>query len=118
MTESRDDKMKPILDRIPAQWGKWLPDPGWDELLLTLDAKLAALDPDYQILQAKEKFGTLRYYTSHSDDWDGDSDAFEQLISEAEDLSGYTCEMCGKPGTSRLGGWIKTLCDEHATKKG
>jgi hypothetical protein len=29
-----------------------------------------------------------------------------------------TCEVCGQPGKRREGGWIKTLCDEHASAQG
>lgn len=46
-----------MLDRIPDHWGKSLPDPGWDDLLLDLNERLAKLDPGYQIRQVKEKFG-------------------------------------------------------------
>ena len=61
--EERMQRMQPVLDRIPEQWGKYLPGPGWDDLLLQLDSTVGALDPDYKILQAKEKFGALRVYT-------------------------------------------------------
>ena len=57
--------------------------------------------------QIKEKFGTLRFYTSGGDDYtDG-------VTSMAEAMSGVTCETCGKPGTTGGKGWIKTACEEH-----
>lgn len=60
---TRDEKMAPVLDRIPPIWGKSLGIPEeWDDIVLGLDAKLAELDPDYVVLQAKAKFGDLRYY--------------------------------------------------------
>jgi len=35
---------------------------GWWPLLARLDRDIAALAPNYQLLQVKEKFGGLRYY--------------------------------------------------------
>jgi hypothetical protein len=52
-----------ILSRIPPRWGRWIQcDKGWYPLLCELDEKLAAIFPDYEVHQVKEKFGTLRYY--------------------------------------------------------
>ena len=105
----RLDRMKPILDRIPEQWGKYLPDPGWDEILLDLDRRLAEIDPDYVIHQAKEKFGTLRFYF-HSE---SDREEMTSLVWAAEQWSSHTCEQCGADGAkARHTGWIKTLCDD------
>jgi hypothetical protein len=61
--------------------------------------------------QVKEKFGTLRFYVHGGDDYtDG-------VVSMAEAMSGVTCEVCGKPGTTSGGGWITTLCVEHRDKR-
>jgi len=42
-------------------------------------------------------------------------------IDHAEGQSYKTCEVCGKPGKSRGGGWVVTLCNEcnneHEKKK-
>lgn len=52
-----------ILRRIPDGWGRWIGcDTGWYPLLVELDQKLAALLPEYEIHQVKEKYGTLRFY--------------------------------------------------------
>jgi hypothetical protein len=52
-----------ILRRIPDGWGRWIGcDAGWYPLLVELDQKLAALLPEYEIHQVKEKYGTLRFY--------------------------------------------------------
>ena len=59
-------------------------------------------------VQVKEKFGGLRFYTNGCDD------AVYAMISMAESMSVRTCEVCGNPGKVRHGGWISTLCDEHA----
>jgi hypothetical protein len=57
----------------------------------------------------KEKFGGLRIYVNDADD------NIRLRIETAQLESFRTCEICGQPGTRREGGWIKTLCDEHAT---
>ena len=58
-------------------------------------------------MQVKEKFGTLRFY------YDGGDDKIDGMVRMAEAMSAVTCEECGAPGTSRRGGWIRTLCDTH-----
>ena len=59
------------------------------------------------IMQVKEKFGTLRFYTN------GGTDEDDHYIRFAEHMSAVTCETCGSPGETRNSGWIKVLCDEH-----
>lgn len=63
--------------------------------------------PQVEAVQVKEKFGGLRFYV------DGGDDYTRGLIAMAEDMSFRICEVCGKPGQLRQGGWILTLCDEH-----
>ena len=36
--------------------------PEWEELIIRLDKDIAEIDPDYEVLQVKAKFGGLRYY--------------------------------------------------------
>jgi hypothetical protein len=62
--------------------------------------------------QVKEKFGTLRFYYS------GGDDSIDGMVRMAESMSAVTCEECGIPGRIRHGGWISTLCDEHARAHG
>ena len=52
-----------ILQRIPETWGREIRcEKGWYPLIISLDSELAAIYPDYELQQVKEKFGTLRYY--------------------------------------------------------
>jgi hypothetical protein len=89
---------------------------GWFELLWRLCERLepvvAAAEREsghtFEVLQVKEKFGGLRFYTNFSDD------AIFALIETAELESAQTCEVCGKPGARQSKGWITTRCDEHA----
>lgn len=64
--------------------------------------------PQVTVQQIKEKFGGLRFY------YDGGDDVIDGMVNMAESWANHTCEECGKPGRYREGGWIKTLCDEHA----
>lgn len=58
-------------------------------------------------IQVKEKFGGLRFYYMGGDEY------IRGLENMAESMSYRTCEVCGAPGTSTEGGWIRTLCEEH-----
>lgn len=78
---------------------------GWEPLLRKLCEKLKALDFKGNVVQVKEKFGTLRFYA------DGMTDEQYKAVHEAEYKSEITCEACGQPGKLRSGGWIRTLCD-------
>lgn len=86
---------------------------GWHQLVISLDAALTKIDPDYKIAQIKEKFGGLRYYISFSENLkDSRRESAHNLIIAVEKLSLVTCEECGQPGNITGDVWIKTLCDE------
>ncbi len=92
-------------------------DDGWFDILWRLCDDLEPLvaefeatdECQFEILQVKEKFGGLRIYVNDADD------NIRLFIETAQLASSRTCEVCGQPGTMREGGWIKTLCDQHAT---
>jgi hypothetical protein len=107
-----------ILRRIPDRWGRWIScASGWYPLLVELDEKLAQIEPDYEIHQVKEKFGTLRYYIGTVD-----SEKFDQMneiIDSYERKSGITCELCGSEAEMMsIGYWYRTLCPTCAKKDG
>lgn len=88
--------------------------PGWWAITEMLHAELLFLDPDYEILQVKEKFGGLRYYYTPSNVDDKDtSDLMDISVRAAEHECDITCEMCGSPGELRSKNryWMKTLCN-------
>ena len=64
--------------------------------------------PQVTLDQVKEKFGTLRFYYS------GGDDEINGMVRMAESMSAVTCEECGNPGKTVGGGWLTTLCKEHA----
>jgi hypothetical protein len=65
----------------------------------------------FAVVQVKEKFGGLRYYTNYG------SDRINTFINLAERLADVTCEECGRVGKERPGSWIRTLCDTCAEPK-
>lgn len=62
------------------------------------------------VAQVKEKFGGLRFYMNASTPY------ISGVIDFAEAMSYGICEECGKPGTRRNSGWVKTLCDKDHKK--
>ncbi len=106
------DPLEPLVARaLPG--GEICTPFGWDQILIDLDQDLAQVDPDYKILQAKEKFGTLRFYWQHSPGQTPKSiSKFQELVLEAEAKSAETCEQCGAPGELRIiRRWHRTLCE-------
>jgi len=91
---------------------------GWFNIIWNLCEKIeeelknhSRLD-DFVVLQVKEKFGMLRFYTNF------EIGKMRKYIEEAEKESANTCEICGKKGKLRDDlGWIVTLCDKHYSEK-
>jgi hypothetical protein len=84
---------------------------GWLQLIHDLIEELITAGWDKYILQIKEKFGGLRFYTGPL------TEVQHEIVRKYEDISEVTCEECGKSGTTRGTHWISTLCDEHAKQK-
>jgi len=86
---------------------------GWFQIIYDLSADLIRISQEKGcrppiVVQVKEKFGGLRFYI------EGSNNEYQERISIAESLSHQTCEVCGRKGQTRRGGWIQTLCDKHA----
>ena len=60
---------------------------------------------DYEVVQVKEKFGSLRWY-----DMNGNS-SIDEIIQKYEYLSAHVCIHCGKIDVPLYGGWISPFCD-------
>lgn len=88
---------------------------GWYQLTHDLCRELTDLyiangiNPDIiEMIQVKEKFGGMRFYTGSL--LDGGHD----IIQKYEDKSYEICEVCGEAGElCRRGSWYMTLCDKH-----
>ena len=112
-------------------------DEGWYDLLDSLCSQLQwDIDrnryPQIEAVQVKEKFGTLRFYTSGKEgdfdrlvksgeisqkEWDRRCGTQDGMISFAEFLSGSICEKCGSnQDVKQTEGWIYTRCPECMRK--
>jgi hypothetical protein len=102
-----------LIAKYPRAYGKvycgFYVEPGWLSILDELGAVME--QHGIAAAQVKEKFGGLRVYT---DEAHAEVDA---AIKAAESKAWKTCEVCGEPGKRVAvngGGWVKTMCDEHA----
>lgn len=106
-----------IADELP--WMEGVPQAvacseGWDDLIRRLHNRLVGIDPNYRVMQVKEKFGGLRYYIEPSQGLDEMlCRRLYEVEYEAEAESFHICEVCGEPGETRGGSWYRTLCDTH-----
>jgi hypothetical protein len=86
-------------DHIPEGWR-----PLFDELM----TNLGALDDDFRIVQAKEKFGELRVYLKSY------APGARDLIDAATRESKKTCQVCGAEAMLRVTRDLyQTLCEDH-----
>lgn len=82
---------------------------GWAPLIRRLYEEKP---PDVEVYQVKEKYGGLRFYTGPA------PEEYYDLISEVENESYRTCEVCGQPGSlddSQY--WMLTLCETHKSER-
>ena len=93
-------------------------DDGWFELIDKLCDSIQSyitLNPQLKlktvVVEVKEKFGGLRFYTEGADEH------INGMTSLAEDMSYKICEECGKKGKERGTSWVWTLCDDCWKKK-
>lgn len=123
-----EERQKP-MDWRDAQIGGYV-NAGWEPLVDELHRRIVALAPEVYVQQVKEKFGGLRYYWSlphavrdevlpgaYDDETIGHRIA--KLVSQAEMVSTWICEVCGQAGhTEGWGhGWHNTLCSEHGEER-
>lgn len=101
------------LDDLPRGWKKSFGVQMCEELREIL-IKGDYLDK-YQVVQAKEKYGALRWYDNGVPK--SIYDKYRAWLKKYEDLSEKTCVGCGKPGTMRTSGWISPWCDECYDRK-
>jgi hypothetical protein len=110
--EVRGDMMKSCM-----YWGFDVGE-GWVKIIEGLlkeideEAKRIGAGEEFYFTQIKEKFGSLRAYTSLT------SNDIQKIIGKYERLSAKTCEVCGEPGEIKeIYGWYTCFCDKHAREK-
>ena len=89
---------------------------GWFDIIWRLCEDLEPLVAEvesksgqkFEVLQVKEKFFGMRFYTNLH------SDAISERIGVAALESRRTCEICGQPGSQIAGALSRTRCKEHA----
>lgn len=65
----------------------------------------------YRIMQIKEKYGELRWYSQG-----GTERIYKEIVPKYEKLSMRTCIKCGQPATLISTGWIAPWCNMCADK--
>ena len=90
---------------------------GWRPLVTELDSLLSAIAPGYEVVQVKQKFGTLRFYAIYTATEGAPVEyekIFRLLINHFEALSSMVCEACGKPGQLKVSDHrYQTACEDH-----
>ncbi len=95
------------LDHMPAGWKRTLGVHLCEELREALIRNDPSLLENYRVSDVKEKYGTLRWYDN------GGSDKIEDILTKYEDISKYTCIICGKINVPVFeDGWISPFCTE------
>jgi len=87
----------------------WIPI-GWTTLVDRLISALLDAGWDAQLMQVKEKFGGLRFYTINQLDED-----LQQLVQGFQQGSFRQCSLCELPGELCViwRGRLQTLCEAH-----
>ncbi len=92
---------------------------GWTSLVTALfsivkhenEVQVARGHEPVLVKQVKEKFGSLRVYVTHRNDF------VSGMIAMAETISGLTCQVTGDIGRGRqIGGLVITLSDAEVEK--
>ncbi len=97
-------------DEVPEGWRKAFCPQMWDELKAILEK--ADYVNEFEFVQIKEKFGTLRLYSGACPE-----EIYKELSdweAKYDELSTHVCINCGKPATQMTTGWITYVCDDCA----
>jgi len=85
---------------------------GWINLIDKLCSDITNLKTECMVVQVKEKFGGLRFYT------EGTSNEVFDLIRKAEEDSFNICEICGESGKLiDFHGWMMVRCNAHKNQR-
>lgn len=92
-----------LLDDMPVGWKKAFGLKFCEEIQEALDK---TNETNFEILQIKEKYGSLRFYCKPT------TKEVYKVIKKYEKLSERTCINCGAPATRITTDWINPWCDE------
>ena len=102
-------------DEIPIGWRDSFFENMCDELIVVLGNYIN----EFEIVQLKEKYGSMRLYWNWKDEnifteeqIHNLTNTIRDVISKYEAISYHTCVRCGKPSTGYTKSWILPVCDE------
>ena len=102
-------------DEIPIGWRDSFFENMCDDLIATLGNYIN----EFEIIQLKEKYGSMRLYWNWKDEnifteeqIHNLTNTIQDVISKYETISYHTCVRCGKPSTGYTKPWILPVCDE------
>lgn len=97
------------LDAMPDGWRTAFGEKMCEEIMQELNKiKNEKVRLSYRIVQIKEKFGRLCWYTNWS------TVGLDNVVRKYEQISERTCIRCGAAATKISKGWIEPYCDECA----
>lgn len=114
MEDNKENKIYTPIELFGIECGK-----GWHKLIEPIIEYINDYNKDkneeeqIHILQIKEKFGQLRFYTNFS------TKELHDMINKAEEKSYDVCETCGSEQYvgSTTQGWIRTICIDCIVKE-
>lgn len=118
------DWTQELKEKYPSNFSNcfdFSPSDTWSEIISETIEQMIQLVPEVQIVQVKQKFGSLRlYYDAPFDLSDEKRAELHNLVFAAEISCDDTCENCGKRPASKdydkiSEGWVKTLCQSCGT---
>jgi len=96
------------LDDMPDGWRAAFGEQMCEEIQQALNVMEPDVANTFRIMQIKEKYGFLHFYTNWL------TDQIREIIYKYEEISKYTCIRCGAPATQITTGWICPFCDKCA----
>jgi hypothetical protein len=95
---------KPIISRGICECSD-----GWLQIIHDLIEELIAAGWNKEILQIKEKFAGLRFYTNAT------TQEQDEIIRKYVEKALRICELCGSTENVKIRGsnWVQSLCDQH-----
>lgn len=98
------------LDDMPDGWRAAFGEQMCEEIQQALNMMESDIADTFRIMQIKEKYGSLCFYTNWL------TDQIREIIYKYEKLSAHICISCGAPATKMSTGWISPYCDKCAEK--
>lgn len=102
-------------NELPSGWRDSFFENMCDDLITALGDYIN----EFEIIQLKEKYGSMRLYWNWKDEnifteeqIHNLTNTIRDVISKYEAISYHTCVRCGKPSTGYTKPWILPACDE------